>query len=207
MFWNQAPTTRPHWPSALNPVCNGMITLRFPCLGFPPMMSLPSVASTSLKGVSSMDLPAYLFSSGFMSKLSTWLTPPQRKIQMTDLARGGKCGLPSGGRQLEAGESARATPSRNKMAESASPVKPIPVSRRKERRVMPAQRPGARTSVRRVSAGEEGLGIFPRASALLAFLRDKSRAPLWRGVELFMAASSDGDEIVVIEKHEHQVFA
>src|SRR6266516_7446191 len=119
-----------------------MITLRFPCFGFPPMISLPSVASTFLYGVSSMDLLAYWFSSGFTSKLSTWLTPPQRKIQMTDLARGGKCGLPSGGRQLEAGDSPRATPSRNNIAESASPVKPMPVSRRKERRVTPAHRPG-----------------------------------------------------------------
>src|SRR3989442_899061 len=184
-----------------------MITLRFPCFGFPPTMSLPSVASTSLKGVSSMDLPAYLFSSGFTSKLSTWLTPPQRKIQMTDLALGGKCGLPSGGRQPEAGDSPRATPSRNKIAESASPVKPMPVSRRKERRVMPAQGRGARTSVRSVSEGEEGLGIPSRVSALLEFLRDKSRAPLRRGVELFMAALSDGDKIVVVEKHEHQVLA
>src|SRR5438093_6251754 len=155
-----------------------MIILRFPCFGFPPTMSLPSVASTFLKGVSSMDLPAYLFSSGFKSKLSTWLTPPQRKIQMTDFARGGKCGLPSGGCQLEPGESARATPSRNKIAESASPVNPMPVSRRKERRVTPAQRPGARSSDRRELGGEEGLGILPRSSALFAFLRDKSRAPL-----------------------------
>src|SRR6185503_17495773 len=85
-----------------------------------------------------MDLPAYLFRSGFTSKLSTWLTPPQRKIQMTDLARGEKCGLPSGGRQLAPGDSPRATPSRNNIAESASPVKPMPVSWRNERRVMPA---------------------------------------------------------------------
>jgi hypothetical protein len=28
-----------------------------------------------------------------------------------------------------------------------------------------------------------------------------------RGVEWFMAALSNGDEIVVVEKHEHQVFA
>src|SRR5262245_47232831 len=144
-----------------------MITFRFPCFGLPPMMSLPSVASTFLKGVSSMDLPAYFVSSGFTSKLSTWLTPPQRKIQMTDLARGGKCALPSGGCQPEAGDSPRATPSRNNNAESASPVKPIPVSRRKERRVTPAQR---------------------------------------LGDELFMA-SSDGDEIVVVEQHQHQVLA
>src|SRR6476661_3849392 len=113
-----------------------------------------------------MDLPAYLFRSGFTSKLSTWLTPPQRKIQMTDLARGGKCGLPSGGRQLEADDSPRATPSRNNIAESASPVKPMPVSRRKERRVMPAHR---------------------------------------RGVEWFTAALSDRDEIIMVEKHQHQV--
>src|SRR5882724_4138414 len=126
---------------------------------------------------------------------------------MTDLARGGKCGLPSGGRQLEAGDSPRATPSRNNIAESASPVKPMPVSKRKERRVMPAHWRGARTSVRRVFGGEEGSGILRRASALLAFLRDESHAPLRRGVGLFMAASSDGDEIVVVEKHQHQVLA
>src|SRR6185436_3666318 len=104
--------------------------------------------------------------------------PPQRKIQMTDLARGEKCGLPSGGRQLAPGDSARATPSRNNIAESASPVKPMPVSWRNERRVMPAQRSGARTSVRRVLGGGVDSGKFPCASALLAFLRDKSRAPL-----------------------------
>src|SRR5262252_9500602 len=83
-----------------------------------------------------MVLPLYLFSSGLGSKLSTWLTPPQRKIQMTDFALGGKCGLPSG----RAGASARTTPSRKSMAPSARPVKPRPVSARNERRVTPRQR-------------------------------------------------------------------
>ncbi len=36
----------------------------------------------------SIDLPANRFNSGLGSKLSTWLTPPQRKIQMTALAFG-----------------------------------------------------------------------------------------------------------------------
>src|SRR5436190_24366996 len=84
-----------------------------------------------------MDLPAYLFNSVLTSKLSTWLTPPQRKIQMTDLALGEKCGFPSGGRHADS--SARATPSLNNIAPSASPVNPMPVSARNERRVTPGQ--------------------------------------------------------------------
>src|SRR2546427_2740587 len=111
-----------------------MMTLRLPCAGLAPtMLALTRLgSSTSLYGVSSIDLPAYLFNSGLMSKLSTWLTPPQRKIQMTDLALGGKCGLPSGGCQPEALVFARASPSRNRIADNASPVKPIPVSARNE---------------------------------------------------------------------------
>ena len=53
--------------------------------------------TTPLCGVSSMSWPAYLFNSGFTSKLSRWLNPPIRKIQMTDLARGVNCGRPFGG--------------------------------------------------------------------------------------------------------------
>jgi hypothetical protein len=34
-----------------------------------------------------MDFPAYLLSAGLGSNVSTWLTPPQRKIQITLLAR------------------------------------------------------------------------------------------------------------------------
>jgi hypothetical protein len=51
-------------------------------------------------GVSSMLLPAYLFSIGLGSKDSTWLTPPSMKSQMTFLALGGKWGFPSGGDQF-----------------------------------------------------------------------------------------------------------
>src|SRR5947199_10363280 len=58
---------------------------------------------------------------------------------MTDFALGRKCGLPSGGHQFAAADSARAMPSRKSMAERASPVKPIPVSTRNERRVIPGQ--------------------------------------------------------------------
>src|SRR2546426_1034055 len=65
-----------------------------------------------------------------------WLTPPHRNSQMTDLARGLKCGFPSG-RGL--GESARAAPSRWSNAAKARPVKPMPVSARKLRRVTPGQ--------------------------------------------------------------------
>src|SRR5262245_8056815 len=53
---------------------------------------------------------------------------------MTDLARGGKCGRPSGGVL-----SARATPSLKSMAPSARPVKPMPVSARNVRRLMRPQ--------------------------------------------------------------------
>src|SRR2546428_233829 len=76
-----------------------------------------------------------------VGKAPSRLTPPQRKIQMTDLALGGKWGWPSGKRGLEGGsESApRATPSRESMALSARPVKPIPVSTRNDRRVTPGQ--------------------------------------------------------------------
>ena len=54
-----------------------------------------------------MLLPAYLFKAGLGSKLSTWLTPPHRKIQITDLALAGKCGLPSGGAEAEGGENSK----------------------------------------------------------------------------------------------------
>src|SRR5579872_1431754 len=81
-----------------------------------------------------MDLPAYLLSSGLGSKPSRWLTPPAMKIQMTLLALGWKWGRPSGGKR---GFSWAARPSRNKAAPRARPVKPIPVSARKDRRVTP----------------------------------------------------------------------
>src|SRR5687768_7725565 len=84
-----------------------------------------------------MDLPAYWFSAGLMSKLSTWLTPPQRKIQITDFAFGGRTGFPAAGVAFFG--CASATPSRNSMEPSTRPVKPMPVSARKERRVTPGQ--------------------------------------------------------------------
>src|SRR5262249_12307503 len=64
---------------------------------------------------------------------------------MTDLAFGAVCGLPSG--LALAVDSARAIPSRNNMAPSAKPVKPMPVSARKERRVTPGQ-PGLDECIR-----------------------------------------------------------
>src|SRR5258705_74827 len=62
---------------------------------------------------------------------------------MTDLAFAGKCALPSGGRQTEA-VSATAAPCRKSMAPRARPVKPIPVSARNDRRVIPGQQLFAR---------------------------------------------------------------
>src|SRR5687767_15833360 len=118
-----------------------MMTLRFPCDGFPPTIFFSTFfgSSTSLNGVSAIDLPAYLFNSGLTSKLSRWLTPPQRKIQITDFAFGAKCGWPMGGCQPSAESFPSATPSRNKSAPNARPVKPIPVSARNDRRVTPQQ--------------------------------------------------------------------
>src|SRR5262245_61331619 len=101
-----------------------------------------------------MDLPAYLFNSGLTSKLSRWLTPPQRKIQITDFACGVKCGWPSGGRQISGGDGVLAKPSRKSMAERASPVKPMPVSSRNERRVMPQQRLGLMAVIRKGTCHE-----------------------------------------------------
>src|SRR5438046_2101746 len=83
-----------------------------------------------------MVLPWYFVSSGLGSKLSMWLTPPTMNSQMTALALGLKCGTPPG-RGLA--ESARATPSRWSNAARASPVKPMPVSARKLRRLTPGQ--------------------------------------------------------------------
>src|SRR5688572_25517431 len=96
-----------------------------------------------------MDLPAYLVSSGLTSKLSTWLTPPQRKIQMTFLARARRVGLV---RSADGGAAARA--SSWSMAARARPVKPRPVSARKERRVWRmAGGPRRRWDVAIVAAG------------------------------------------------------
>src|SRR5436305_6423016 len=114
-----------------------------------------------------MLLPSYLFSAGLGSKLSTWLTPPHRKIQMTDFALGGKCGLPSGR------SPARATPSLKSRAPRARPVKPNPVSARKERRVTPGQRwgiPGCSAMVACLPCAEDlgeniehvGQGLLPK---------------------------------------------
>src|SRR3954452_2592822 len=50
-------------------------------------------------GVWSYVLPAYRLSAGFGSQVSRWLTPPERKIQMTLFVLGAKWALPSGGDQ------------------------------------------------------------------------------------------------------------
>src|SRR5262249_49810160 len=88
---HQSPTSKPLWPYFRKPVLRAISTLRPPWAGLPAITSFKrSGLSTSLYGVLSMVLPAYLFNSGLGSKLSTWLTPPHRKIQITDLALGGK---------------------------------------------------------------------------------------------------------------------
>src|ERR1700752_1719961 len=84
---------------------------------------------TSLGGVSESCFPAYLFSTGFGSNDSTCDTPPNMKSQITRLARGWKCGLPSGTIQL----SSAAPAFFGSIAPSARPVRPIEVSERKTR--------------------------------------------------------------------------
>ena len=88
--------------------------------------------SGSSNGVSANVLPAYLVSAGFGSKLSIWLTPPERNTQMTLFAFGAWCGLPSGGAHF----TSEPMPSRWSIAPSASPVKPSPTSARNVRRCM-----------------------------------------------------------------------
>src|SRR5205814_498934 len=85
-------------------------------------------------GVSENVLPAYLLRTGFGSKLSSWLTPPERNTQMTALAFGGWCGLPSGAPVADAPGSPKA--SRWSIDPRASPVNPSPTSARKVRRCM-----------------------------------------------------------------------
>src|SRR5258706_8347214 len=118
-----------------------MIVLRSPCAGLAPTIFAFTRfgSSTSLYGVSPIDLPAYLFNSGLGSNDSRCETPPHRKIQITDFARGRKCGRPSGGAYPPSGFPF-ATPSLKSIADSAKPVKPIPVSSRNERRETPVQR-------------------------------------------------------------------
>ena len=91
---------------------------------------------TSRSGVSERCLPANLLRSGFGSKDSTWLTPPNMNSQITRLALGAKCGLPSGADQ--ASESAERA-LRGSIAPSASPVKPIEVSARNTLRECPSE--------------------------------------------------------------------
>ena len=90
---------------------------------------------TALYGVSSIVLPAYLFSAGLGSKLSMWLTPPTMNSQMTRLAFGAKCGRPSGGAKARLRRAAGIVRGQRRRdgagSASARPVKPMPRSARK----------------------------------------------------------------------------
>src|SRR5579864_7982701 len=111
-----------------------------------------------------MFLPAYLFSAGLGSKVSTWLTPPSMNIQITLLALGGKCGLPSGGAQVSAVGAALA--SRWSIAPSTSPVRPMPQSARNTLR-LGVQHPGDRAT--------DFKGC--RSSNFMFFLIESSQSP------------------------------
>ena len=87
------------------------------------------------KGVSSYVLPAYRFSAGLGSQVSRWLTPPERKIQMTLFVFGREMGPAVGRRPGGAvAGSARTIPSRWSIAPRARPVNPKPTSARNVRR-------------------------------------------------------------------------
>src|SRR5438067_2410417 len=111
--------------------------------------------------------------------------------QMTALALGLKCGLPSGRASLEL---ARATPSPCSSEARASPVKPMPVSARKLRRVIP---------------GQDNLVLAMDNSSITAsaeLLSSTSRrigGTLVGRVEAPLL--SHGYKIVMIQEHEHQV--
>src|SRR3954465_7297469 len=87
-------------------------------------------SKVSAKGVSVIDFPAYLFSIGFGSKLSIWLTPPFMNNQITFLALGAKCGRPVGGDQVVKFP----RPSWCNLTSSAKPANPKPTFDKKARR-------------------------------------------------------------------------
>src|SRR5262249_28527000 len=99
---HQSLTSVPHSPRFLKPTCNEK-TFVARCSGVTASGLTPSSAyfffRPSVYGVSLIDIPAYRLSAHFGSKLSTWLTPPIMKSQMTLLTFGAKCGRPSGGAQ------------------------------------------------------------------------------------------------------------
>ena len=91
---------------------------------------------------SAIGWPAYFVSAGFGSKVSTWLTPPLMKSEMTAFARGSKCGcfgangLPGiGSSQVsDCAVSAASRPCLSSMSASARPAMPPPDWNRKSRR-------------------------------------------------------------------------
>ena len=70
---------------------------------------------------SAIGWPAYFFSAGLWSNVSTWLTPPLMNSEMTAVARGSKCGalgangFPGIGSPQPSAGAAASTPSRSSM--------------------------------------------------------------------------------------------
>src|SRR5258708_5144431 len=93
----------------------------------------------ALYGDSPIVLPAHLLSWGLGSNVSIWLIPPTRKIQMTLFALGSKSGLPPGGSQTF-WSAARTMPSSANILPRTNPVKPMPISARKDRRFVHLRR-------------------------------------------------------------------
>src|SRR5262245_19548546 len=126
----------PLWPRLPKPTCNGssvIMSCRSVAVNCTTFFFTKGEFNTSLCGVSEIDLPTYWLIAGVGSKDSRWLRPPWRKIQITLLALGGKCGLPSGGdHSLPV---VAANPSRCNIAPSARPTKPMPQSARNIRRL------------------------------------------------------------------------
>ena len=96
---------------------------------------------------SGMGLPASSCRSGLGSKVSRWLGPPSMNSQITDFARGGRCGA-LGARGSGGAPSAKTVgsrPSWASMAMRAMPPRPALACVRKSRRWISPRSPGDRS--------------------------------------------------------------
>ena len=103
MCGNQSLTSMPLWPYFLEADLQRIELVALLAVGVVDDDTRASLSFSgfcaSAYGVSLIDLPAYLVSSGLGSNVSMWRQPPFMNSQMTLLALGVKCGWPSGGCQ------------------------------------------------------------------------------------------------------------
>src|SRR5262245_41861657 len=95
MCGSQSEISMPDSPCLLYPTCSGMI-FEYTSRSKPTTERERAKKRGDFCGLSSPDsayvFPAYLLRAGLGSNVSSWLYPPERKIQMTLLAFGEKCG-------------------------------------------------------------------------------------------------------------------